>query len=203
MKTFLRRLKKDLRDKWTEYSAPEFMAQDKRFKNYKIGEFTYGNPTILRWDDETQLTIGKYCSIAEGVTIVLGGGHRTDWVTTYPLSVFFDELNHCAGHPSTKGNICIGNDVWIGYGATVLSGVEIGDGAVVAANATVIKDVPPYAIVGGNPARLIKFRFDEETIRRLEQISWWNWSHKTVLERGEKLLSNDISAFLDHFDKGE
>ncbi len=203
MRYFASRLKNDLLKKLAEYSAPKFMAQDKRYKDYKIGEFTYGEPEVLRWKDKSQLKIGKYCSIAKGVTIILGGGHRIDWVTTCPLSVFFSQLSHCVGHPVTKGDIEIGNDVWLGYGSTILSGVKIGNGSVVGANSTVIHDIPPYAIVGGNPARLIKYRFDTETIERLQKISWWDWDHKDVVERGDELLSNNISSFLEHFDKGE
>ena len=203
MKNFLRYLKKDLLNKLAEYSAPKFMAQDKRYKKYQIGEYTYGNPEILSWDTSTKLIIGKYCSIAKGVTILLGGNHRTDWLTTYPLSVFFNELSNCKGHPATKGNIEIGNDVWIGYGATILSGVKIGDGSVVAANATIVHDIPAYSIVAGNPAKVIKYRFDVKTIESLQRIKWWDWSHEMVIERGSKLLSNNISSFLEEFNKDE
>ncbi len=131
-----------------------------------------------------------------------GGGHRVDWVTTYPLSVFCEPLRHCEGHPSSKGNIEIGNDVWIGYGSTILSGVQVGNGAVIGANSNVVGDVPPYAIVGGNPARLIKYRFDATTIESLQRIAWWNWDHKLVVERGEALLSKNISSFLEYQEKG-
>jgi len=201
IKHFLRILKKDVVCKVAEYSAPQFMCDDKRYNAYEIGEYTYGNPKVLSWDDKTRLTIGKYCSIAEGVTIILGGGHRMDWVTTYPLSVFFDELNSCEGHPSTKGDLEIGHDVWVGYGATILSGIHIGDGAVIAAKAVVTRDVPPYAIVAGNPARIIKYRFDVETIAELLELKWWNWSIETVIERGPELLSNRIPELIDQYGK--
>lgn len=179
------------------------MAQDKRYKKYQIGEYTYGNPEILSWDTSTKLIIGKYCSIAKGVTILLGGNHRTDWLTTYPFPVFFSQLSQIKGHPSTKGNVEIGNDVWICYGATILSGVKIGNGAIIAANATVVYDVPPYSIVAGNPAKVVKYRFDDKTIDTLQNICWWDWNHELVLKRGSKLLSNNISSFLKEFNKNE
>ena len=184
IKKFMRLLKKDILCKTAEYSSPQYMCDDKRYRTYEIGEHTYGHPEVLSWDDKTRLTIGKYCSIAEGVTIILGGGHRVDWVTTYPLSVFFDELGSCEGHPLTKGDLEIGHDVWVGYGATILSGIHIGDGAVIAARAVVTRDVPPYAIVAGNPARIIKYRFDTETIAELLELKWWNWPIDTVIDRG-------------------
>jgi len=199
IKQFMRLLKKDILCKVAEYSSSQYMCDDKRYGVYEIGDYTYGNPNLLSWDDKTKLTIGKYCSIAEGVTIILGGGHRMDWITTYPLSVFFDELGSCEGHPSTKGDLEIGHDVWVGYGATILSGIHIGDGAVIAAKAVVTRDVPPYAIVAGNPARIIKYRFDSETIAELLELKWWNWSIETVIARGPELLSNRIQELIDRY----
>src|SRR5208283_2957437 len=105
-----------------------------------------------------------FCSIAPNrVTIVLGGQHRPDWVSSYPFNDLFIEFKRFKGSPVSKGDVIIGNDVWIGLDAVILSGIKIGDGAVIGSNALVTKDVPPYAIVGGNPAKLIRYRFDEET----------------------------------------
>ncbi len=203
LRSFLGRLKKDFLNDIAVYSAPQFMAHDKRYKDDEIGEYTYGSPKIVRFGNKTKLKIGKYCSIAENVTILLGGGHRIDWVTTYPLPVLFDQLKHVKGHPSTKGDIEIGHDVWIGYGTTILSGVKIGNGSVIATNSTVTSDVPPYSIVGGTPAKLIKYRFDTETIKSLQKISWWNWKHKEILDRGERLLSDDILSFIHSYETGK
>ncbi len=198
---FFRRLKQDIYHLLFKYMAPRYMCDDRRFSTYTIGAYSYGAPRILRWDDTTQLIIGKYCSFAKDVKLVLGGGHRQDWVTTYPFSVFHNELKHCKGHPQSKGDIIIGHDVWVGFGATVLSGVTIKNGAVVAANSTVTKDVPAYAIVGGTPARVIKYRFDEQTIERLQALAWWDWPHKLIIQRGEDMLNDDIASFLDKYEK--
>ena len=133
------------------------------------------------------------------VKIFLGGNHRTDWVSTYPFSEFdniFENASSFKGHPATKGDIIIGNDVWIGFGVTILSGVTIGDGAVIAANSSVARNVNPYEIVAGNPARHIKKRFDEATIEALLQINWWNWDEKKIIQSLPLICSNNIEIFL-------
>lgn len=160
-----------------------------------FGEFTYGVPAIFEWGEGTELTVGKFCSIASYVNIFLGGGHRTDWVTTYPFNVFVDEFpsaNGIIGHPISKGNVVIGNDVWIGQGATILSGVTIGDGAVIGAFSVVAKDVDPYTIVAGNPARLIRRRFDVADIEFLLSIKWWDWPKEKIEEHVRLLCSGNI-----------
>lgn len=168
-----------------------------------VGPHTYGEPRVLAWETQTRLEIGAYCSIAEGVTIVLGGEHRTDWVTTYPLRVLNDLPGAWTdGHPASKGDIRIGNDVWIGTGALLLSGIEIGDGAVIGAGAVVTRDVPPFAIVAGNPASIVRYRFDEETRAALLRISWWGWPHERVLAEVDALCSDDVRAFVERFDPG-
>jgi len=176
----------------------------KHFRNY-IGEISYGIPTVYDVTKKHKLTIGNFCSIAENVLIFLDGNHRTDWVTTYPPNGF--ALSHeidtssVTGHPGSKGDVVIGNDVWIGYGVTILSGVTIGDGAVVAAQSVVVKDVPPYAIVGGNPAQFIKYRFSKEVIKKLLAIQWWNWENEKIKKNVFKLLSPEVDKFADEFYK--
>ncbi|QWE26860.1 CatB-related O-acetyltransferase [Polynucleobacter sp. AP-Ainpum-60-G11] len=152
-----------------------------------IGRFSYGfeNISIKQWGEGAPLAIGSFCSIATDVSIFLGGNHRTDWVTTFPFGhIYQSELggDSIKGHPSTKGGVTIGNDVWIGSGVTILSGVSIGDGAVLSANSTIAKNVMPYEIVGGNPARSIKQRFDQDVINLLLKLKWWELPLDSIKE---------------------
>lgn len=147
--------------------------------NVTIGRFTYGieNISIKQFGEGASLKIGSFCSIASNITLFLGGNHRVDWITTFPFGHIFTEQlggTDIKGHPSTNGNINIGNDVWIGHNATIMSGITIGDGAVIAANSHVVKDVAPYSIVGGNPAQHIKNRFKTEICDLLLQLCWWD-----------------------------
>jgi acetyltransferase-like isoleucine patch superfamily enzyme len=132
--------------------------------NYEIGQFTYGIPTVFAGflHPEVKLKIGRFCSIAAGVTIYLGGNHRTNQVTTYPFICFPDDWLQAKQlrvedvGPVSRGNVVIGNDVWIGRRASFLSGVTIGDGAVIGAESVVVDDVQPYSVVASNPARLMR-----------------------------------------------
>lgn len=164
-------------------------------KKYKIGGHTYGKPEILFVNEEANLVIGKYCSIAAGVKIFLGGNHRVDWISTYPFNVLnenFSKAKGVTGHPATKGDVIIGNDVWIGRDVTIMSGITIGDGAVIAARSVVTKNINPYELWGGNPAKLIKKRFSDKEIKLLLKIQWWNWTDEEV-NNNVDLLCSDIS----------
>ena len=164
---------------------------------YEAGEFSYGLPEILNWGGEgRKFRIGKYCSIASGTRVFLGGNHRTDWVTTFPFSVFDPMAEHIDGHPASNGDVEVGHDVWLGQSCTIMSGVTIGHGACIAACAVVTRNVPPYAIVGGNPARLIRSRFSEAQIEALLQICWWDWSAERIREFYPLILSNNIDGFI-------
>ena len=150
-----------------------------------VGRFTYGveHLSVRQYGEGASLTIGSFCSIASSVTVFLGGNHRVDWITTFPFGhIFESELGgrEIKGHPATHGDVVVGNDVWIGHGATIMSGVHIGDGAVIAANANVVKDVAPYEMVGGNPARHIKFRFDEGLRQALLTLRWWELTVREI-----------------------
>lgn len=165
----------------------------------RLGRYSYGRPRVMWKSSGARVVVGNFSSIADSVTIFLGGNHRTDWVTTYP----FGHIHHGvfgafngAGHPGTRGSVHIGSDVWIGQGATIMSGVRIGDGAVIAANAHVVKDVPPYAIVGGNPARVIRIRFDPDVVEALLQIKWWEWPDAKINRFTPLLCQPDIRKFI-------
>jgi len=174
------------------------MTIQERFPQYEIGKHSYGaNLKVFSWNEGSTLKIGAYCSIANDVEIILGGYHRTDWVTTYPFSVLWPSARHLNGHPWNKGDVVIGNDVWIGSGVLILSGVTIGDGAVVAARAVVTKDVAPYTMVAGNPARPTKKRYDDDTIARLLRVRWWDWDEGKIQDFMPLMLSTDLPGFLN------
>lgn len=167
---------------------------------YSVGRFSHGEPTVLRWTEKATLNIGSFCSIAKGVTIIVDGEHNPAMVSTYPFNWVLKEFKNFPGHPSTKGDVVIGNDVWIGANALILSGVHIGDGAVIGACSVVTKDVEPYTIVAGNPAKMIRKRFDEETINKLLKIRWWDWDIQRIKENVPLLLSNKVKEFLEKND---
>jgi acetyltransferase-like isoleucine patch superfamily enzyme len=166
---------------------------------YVIGDYTYGKPRVVSWGEGTSFRIGKYCSISTHVIIFLGSEHRTDWVSTYPFPYLWKEASSINGHPFSKGDVIIGNDVYIGYHVTILSGVTIGDGAAIGAGSVVTKDVPPYAIVAGNPARIVRYRFDEKIIQKLLQIKWWDWPDEKIRENIHLICCDSIDAFIKKF----
>jgi len=185
--------------KATLHNAPAFTNQNKEYTGFLIGDWTYGKPIIYRWNDKTKLNIGKFCSIADGVKIILGGEHRTDLVSTYPFSILFESAQGIEGHPITKGDVIIGNDVWIGSYVIILSGVIIGDGAIIGAGSVVCKDVAPYSIVAGDPARQIRFRFDEAKISALLKIAWWDWPLAKIEKALPVLYSGDVQTFIERY----
>lgn len=178
-------------------SKPFFMNENRRYSKYEIGDWTYGAPRVLSWRQDATLKIGRFCSIADGVTILLGGDHNVDWVTTYPLYILFGKEKTFPGFVRSKGDVVIGNDVWIGRDALILSGVEIGNGAIVAARSVVTEDVAPYSIVAGNPARHIKFRFSESIRKDLQRIAWWDWPLSRIGKNLSLLLSSDTKRLAD------
>ena len=159
----------------------------------EVGRYSYGHPTILSFPSGARVRIGSFCSIAENVFIVLGGEHAAGRATTYPLNALWEEdlLPH---HESTRGDVEIGSDVWIGFGAIILSGSKIGHGAIVGAGAVVSGEVPPFAVVAGNPARVLRFRFEAPTIQALLELRWWEWPEAEIRERAAELMG-DATTF--------
>ncbi|MCI9554965.1 MAG: CatB-related O-acetyltransferase [Oscillibacter sp.] len=145
-----------------------------------------------------RLVIGKFCSIACGTRFLMNSAnHALDSLSTYVFPIFYEEWDHgmeVAEAWDRRGDIVIGNDVWIGYEAVILSGVTIGDGAIVAARSVVTKDVPPYTIVGGVPARTIRRRFDQETIDALLELRWWDWPPEKLSGSLRAIQKGDLEA---------
>ena len=169
-----------------------------RRHGFAIGEYSYGRPKVRFPESGRKLTIGRYCSIADKVEILLGGNHRTDWVTTYPFAAMRGLWPTApdADYHASGGDVTIGHDVWLGSGVLILSGVAIGHGAVVAARAVVTKNVAPYAIVGGNPASLIRMRFDEESVAALLESAWWELPKDKIARLFPLLQSARVDEFV-------
>lgn len=168
-----------------------------------IGEETYGGLLVYRWEEATSLSIGSYTSFAFAVKLLLGGDHRKDWVTTFPFSALWPEVAHIPGHPRRSGGTKIGNDVWVGADTLILPEVTIGDGAVVGAGAVVNRDVLPYEIVQGNPARHAGYRFNRYTVDRLLRVKWWDWPRSRIVTALPAMLSGEIDSFLNKVEAGE
>ncbi len=144
-----------------------------------------------------KLTIGKFCSIACGAKFIFNSAnHAMKSLSTYPFPIFFEEWNldirNVKSAWDNKGDIIIGNDVWVGYEAVILSVVKIGDGAIIGARAVVTKDVEPYSVVGGIPAKEIKKRFDDKTIQTLLTLQWWNWEYDIIQKNMPYIMNGDI-----------
>lgn len=175
-------------------------------ERYDIGDYTYGVPTIHSYDDKTRLIIGKFCSLAAGIQIVLGGNHHTEWLSTYAFyqeTDSFPEWHNINNNSRHRGDVKIGNDVWIGRNALILSGAEIGDGAVIGAGAVVAGKIPPYSIAVGNPARVIKYRFTSSQCEKLLKIKWWDWDKNKINRLLSLICSSDIDQFISAVENEE
>ena len=174
--------------------------------NIIVGDYTYYDDfnTVENFERNVRyhfdfvgdkLIIGKFCMIASDVTFIMNGAnHLTDAVSTYPFAIFGHGWEKAmeGKHYPQKGDTHIGHNVWIGYKATIMAGVTIGDGAIIAANSTVTKDVAPYAIVGGNPATEIRRRFSDDKIQKLLEIRWWDWPIEKITKHVQLLTGNEV-----------
>jgi acetyltransferase-like isoleucine patch superfamily enzyme len=168
------------------------------------GTYFDRNVNIITWSDQYKIILGKYNSVGRDCNFFLHANHRPDWVTTSSqlLGLVNDtiaEMHMKMGHPSCKGDIIIENDVWIGAKATIMSGVKISNGSIVASGSVVTKDVPPYSIVAGNPAKVVKMRFTYQQIEYLLNISWWNWDEDKIKEYAMIMWSDNIDEFINKF----
>ncbi|KID57374.1 chloramphenicol acetyltransferase [Pseudoalteromonas luteoviolacea] len=177
--------------------------------NINVGDFTYYDDpegpenfekNVLYHFDfiGDKLNIGKYCAIATGVKFIMNGAnHKMSGFSTYPFQIFghgWEKVMPKDGELPFKGDTEIGNDVWIGYESTIMPGVKIGNGAIIASKSVVTQDVPPYSIVGGNPAKVIKMRFEQDVIDMLQDIAWWNWPVEKVTEHLDAIVGNDFQS---------
>ncbi|MFJ9989319.1 CatB-related O-acetyltransferase [Pseudomonas putida] len=169
-----------------------------RYPRYSVGVGSYGVPEVTEFGEDSVLRIGSYSSIAAGVQILLGGEHRADWVSSYPFPAMVDGLEDITDYDRSKGDVVIGSDCWICTNAVILSGVTIGHGAIVAAGAMVTRDVPPFAVVGGNPCKFIRWRFEEPVREALLEAAWWDWPMEEVKQVARMLSSADLDAFLGY-----
>lgn len=202
---------KNLQFPINNYNRLCFLKNIVKNPNIIIGDYTYYDDfeNVENFEKNVKyhfdfigdkLIIGKFCMIASGVTFIMNGAnHMTDALTSYPFAIFGNGWEKAMDNKSypIKGDINIGNDVWIGYNATIMSGVTIGDGAIIATNSTVTKDVEPYAIVGGNPAHEIRKRFPDETIVKLLETKWWDWEIEKITENVQNLTDSHIDNYLN------
>lgn len=190
-----------------DYRRVCFIKNFVKSPNISVGDYSYYDDpvdpegferNVLYNYGTDKLIIGKFCAIATNVKFIMNGAnHKIDGISTYPFPVFGNgwekSIDKIMGLPS-RGDTIIGNDVWIGYEAVVMPGVNIGDGAVIAAKSVVVSDVPPYTIFGGNPAQKIKQRFSDAEIKILQEIQWWNWDIEKITRNIPLIIEGDISA---------
>ena len=186
-----------------------FIANTVKNPNIIVGDYTYYDDPEDSENFERnvlyhfpfigdRLIIGKFCALARGVKFIMNGAnHKLSGISTYPFQIFgngWEKVMPQADDLPHKGDTIVGNDVWIGYEALVMPGVRIGNGAIVASRSVVVSDVPPYAIVGGNPAKLIKHRFAADDVAALEAIAWWDWPVEHISANLDAIVAGDVAA---------
>ena len=190
-----------------EYSKLAFIKNFIQAKNIFVGDYSYYDDK--RYGPEkfeeynvlynyeflkVKLVIGKFCAIGAETRFIMSGDHKLDAISTYPFPIFgkgWEEAFNLFDLP-VKGDIVVGNDVWFGYDSLVMNGVSIGNGAIIGAKAVVTRDVPPYSVVTGNPAKVVKMRFDDQSIERLQKIAWWNWEIEKITRHVQLITHLDI-----------
>ena len=184
------------------YTGLVFLKHFIKASNIAIGDYTYFDDhrngpekfeeynVLYNYDvSKVKLIIGKFCAIAAETRFIMTGDHKLDAISTYPFPIFghgWESAFNVYDLP-VKGDIVVGNDVWFGYDSLIMNGVTIGNGAIIATRAVVVKNVPAYSIVAGNPAKVVKMRFDDTTIHRLQEIAWWDWNIDKI-NRNLKLI---------------
>lgn len=189
------------------YDQLIFLKSFVKASNIIIGDYTYfddqhrdpkgfeENNILYNYGfNKNKLIIGKFCAIASETRFIMAGDHKLDGFSTFPFPAFKSgwETAYSFEKMPVKGDLVVGNDVWFGYDSLVMAGVTIGDGAIIAARSVVVKDVPPYSIVAGNPAKVVKMRYDDKTIERLLKISWWNWSIDKINSNLALIVGDDM-----------
>ncbi|MHA7109826.1 CatB-related O-acetyltransferase [Sunxiuqinia elliptica] len=202
---------KELKFPLENYDRLCFLKNVVKNPNIIVGDYTYYDDfdNVENFEKNVKyhfdfvgdkLVIGKFCMIASDVKFIMNGAnHLTNAISSYPFAIFgkgWEKAMDGKSYPQ-KGDLNIGNDVWIGYNATIMGGVTVGDGAIIATNSTVVRDVEPYSIVGGNPAAEIKKRFSESIIAKLLKLKWWNWEIEKITENVQSLAGNDIRKLIE------
>lgn len=186
-----------------------FLKNHLSLPNIEVGDYTYYDDPDGPENFEKnvlyhfpfigdKLKIGKFCAIAKGVKFIMNGAnHKMSGFTTYPFYIFgqgWEKSLPTAGELPYKGDTVIGNDVWLGYESTIMAGVTIGHGAIIASKSVVTNDVPAYSIVGGNPAKFLKYRFEQDVIDKLLEIAWWNWDAEKITSNLNAIVNNELDA---------
>lgn len=189
------------------YDKLVFLKHFIKAHNIHVGDYTYFDDrlngpeafeernVLYNYDfSKVKLVIGKFSAIAAETRFIMTGDHKLDAISTYPFPIFGNgwETAFNISDLPVKGDIIVGNDVWFGYDSLVMNGVTIGNGAIIATRAVVVKDVPAYSIVAGNPAKVVKMRFDDPTIKRLEKIAWWDWPIEKINKHLKLICHLDV-----------
>lgn len=177
-------------------TKPQIIVGDYTYYDDPDDVYNFEKNILYLYDfSQDKLIFGKFCQIATGARFLMNGAHHPmQGFSTYPFKVFGKSWTDVPMEVTTKGDIVIGNDVWIGNSATIMHGINIGDGAIIGTNALVTKDVEPYTIVGGNPAKVIRKRFDDQTIQFLLKLEWWNWPIEKITEYAKSIATGDVAT---------